>query len=289
MLPGMRAKPSIAIVGPGNVGTSLALSLVKAGFVVETVIARSRGSLRKAQQLAKQVKALPAADLSATKADLIWICVPDSQIAEIARMSTPKLVWKERTVFHSSGALTSDELDPLRRMGAQVASVHPLMTFVRGSQPSLAGVSFAIEGDHNAVRLARRVVRDLGGHSYPILKKNKPAYHAWGTFTSPLFTALLATSEKVAASAGVQRKAARQRMIPILQQTLANYAAFGASRAFSGPIIRGDVVTIRRHLKVLGKMSVAREVYSALAQAALQYLPAKNKSVLKRVLRPSRQ
>lgn len=287
MLPGMTAKPRIAIVGPGSLGTALAVSLAKAGFVIDAVIARSRGSFRKAQQLAKRVGALPTTDLGATQADLLWICVPDSQIAPAALTFARKLEWKGRTVFHSSGALTSDELRPLRRRGARVASVHPLMTFVRGSRGALVGVPFAIEGDPAAVRMARRIVRDLGGYSFTILKKNKRAYHAWGTFASPLLMALLATTEEVAALAGVQRKAARQRMIPILQQTLANYAAFGAPRAFSGPIIRGDVETVRRHLEVLAKLPVAKEVYSALAKAALQYLPTKSKDTLTRILRPS--
>jgi predicted short-subunit dehydrogenase-like oxidoreductase (DUF2520 family) len=145
-------------------------------------------------------------------------------------------------------------------------------------------VPFALEGDAAAVRVARRVIEDVGGDAYPIRKRDKAAYHAWGTFASPLFTALLAATEQVATLAGVNRKAAKRRMIPILLQTLANYAAFDAADAFSGPIIRGDVDTVKRHMRVLRGMPAAREVYSALARSALLYLPAKNKSALKRLL-----
>jgi predicted short-subunit dehydrogenase-like oxidoreductase (DUF2520 family) len=99
-----------------------------------------------------------------------------------------------------------------------------------------------------------------------------------------LFTALLATTEEVATLAGVSRKAARQRMIPILLQTLANYASFGAAGAFSGPIVRGDVDTVKRHLHVLRGAGAGREVYVALAASALRYLPAKNKKSIKRLL-----
>ena len=73
-------------------------------------------------------------------------------------------------------------------------------------------------------------------------------------------------------------------MIPILLQTLANYASFGAPGAFSGPIVRGDVETVRRHLQKLRSTPAARDAYVALAKAALQYLPAKNKPALKRLL-----
>src|SRR5262249_46036944 len=149
--------------------------------------------------------------------------------------------------LHSSGALTSDELSALRRAGASIASVHPLMTFVRNSRPSLKEVSWAIEGDTPAVSLARRIVKSLGGRAYSIRKEDKPAYHAWGTFASPLLVALLATTERVAASAGLNQSQARKRMLPILHQTLANYAALNAGDSFSGPIVRGDVDTVRQH------------------------------------------
>ena len=285
MLPGMAAKPKIALVGVGNLSAALANSLKHAGYAIEVVIARSSpDSLKKARRLAKRVGAKTATDLTGSQAGLIWFCVPDSQIAPAAHALAGKFDWKGTVAFHSSGALTSDELAVLRKSGASVASVHPLMTFVEGSQPSLARVPFAIEGDNAAVRRARQIVYGLGGRPYPIRKKDKAAYHAWGTFASPLFTALLATTEQVAVLAGVNRKAAKRRMIPILLQTLANYATFDAGRAFSGPIVRGDVNTVKRHLKVLRKAGAAREVYVALARAALLYLPTKNRSELKRIL-----
>jgi predicted short-subunit dehydrogenase-like oxidoreductase (DUF2520 family) len=286
MLPGMAGKPRVAIVGAGNLGSALARSLQQAGYAIEAVIARSGGaSLRKAKQLVRQVGARAATDLSDVEARLVWFCVPDAAIAAVAQLLAPTIEWKGRVAIHSSGALSSDELVAVRRRGAAVASVHPLMTFVRRSRPSLRGVPFAIEGDVAAVRVARRVVQDLGGIAYSIRKKDKATYHAWGTFASPLLTALLATTEEVATLAGVSRKAARQRMIPILLQTLANYASFGAAGAFSGPIVRGDVDTVKRHLRVLRVTPVAREVYIALVGSALRYLPAKSKAELERVLR----
>lgn len=222
-------------------------------------------------------------DVGPTDADLFWLCVPDSQIREAAHRLADQRHWKGLVALHSSGALASDELQALRAQGAAVASAHPLMTFVGGSQPMFAGVPFAIEGDAAAVRLARQIVLGFGGQAYPIRKRDKPAYHAWGTFASPLFTALLATTEQVARLAGVSAKDARKRMIPILLQTLANYAAFGAPNAFSGPIIRGDVDTVKRHLRALRGTGPVLDVYRALASAAVAYLPARNRSQLKRV------
>jgi predicted short-subunit dehydrogenase-like oxidoreductase (DUF2520 family) len=193
--------------------------------------------------------------------------------------------WKGKVALHSSGALTSDELFVLRRRGAAVASVHPLMTFVRGSRPSLAGVPFAVEGGTRATRISKAIVKKLQGRAFSIRKSEKAVYHAWGMFASPLLTALLAVSERVAVAAGVSRKAARARALLILRQTLANYARLGAPGSFSGPIARGDAATVRKHLKVLSGVPGAREVYVALARAALRDLPVKNRADLEKALK----
>src|SRR5579863_24548 len=168
----MAEEPKIAIVGAGRLGSALAVELKRAGYTVTEIVSRSRaGSRRKAREIARlsgaRATTLNHADLHA---DLIWICVPDREIAPTARDLAPTLSWKGRIVFHSSGALPSDELDVLRRRGASVASVHPLMTFVRGSVPSLRGVPFALQGDAAASRVAWRVVRSLGGQAFNIRK-----------------------------------------------------------------------------------------------------------------------
>ena len=286
MLPDMKGRPSIAIVGPGNLGSALAVSLSRAGYALSAIVAR-RGSkgVGRAKKLAREVGALLLFDPAGVRADVLWFCVPDSQIAAVAGWFAESLQQEVKVALHSSGALTSDELNVLRRNGVATASVHPLMTFVPGSRSPLAGVAFAIEGDTKAVRIAKRIVRDLAGHSYAIRKQDKAAYHAWGAFTSPLVTALLATSEEVAKLAGVPRKEAKARAIPILLQTLANYASFGALGAFSGPVIRGDVGTVKRHLRALRKIPIALDVYVALARAGLELLPSRNQHALREVLR----
>jgi predicted short-subunit dehydrogenase-like oxidoreductase (DUF2520 family) len=296
MLPEMRAeaagrrskKRRITIVGAGNLANVLAGSLHASGYRIDQIIARERSeSLLHAGRLAARVGATAVSSRKVQiSADVIWFCVPDRAIREAAAAIESSTDWSGKVALHSSGTFTSDELGPLRRRGAVVASAHPLMTFVHGSKPKLAGVPFAIEGDRKAARIARTLVINLGGTAYSIRAEDKPAYHAWGTLASPLFTALLATCEQVAAAAGVKRNAAKKKMLPMLKQTLANYEALDAAGTFSGPIVRGDVETVKRHLGVLRKAPVARAVYIALAQAALAYLPAKNKDSLKRVFNP---
>jgi predicted short-subunit dehydrogenase-like oxidoreductase (DUF2520 family) len=281
----MTTKPRIAIIGPGRLGSALALLLKRSGYsITEIIPGNSRASRQKARALARQVYAKVGAEGNALDADLVWFCVPDREIARAARQLAVETDWSGKTALHSSGALGSDELRALSVRGASVAAVHPLMTFVHGSHPSLQGVPFALEGDRSALRVARRIVRDLGAAPFSISNDKKLAYHAWGAFTSPLLVALLVTGERVARAAGLSPAVARKKMLPILQQTLTNYAKLGPARAFSGPIVRGDTSVVQQHLRELKKIPGAREAYSALALAALRYLPTGNRQVLKGLL-----
>ncbi len=291
-------KPTVAIVGAGSLATFLAVALDATGFTITEIVARdSPQSRRKARKLAKKVGAQSVTAHSAKlDATLLWLCVPDREIRRAASglassLAARALVHKKGKVedkvqfaFHSSGALVSRELEPLRKAGVAVASVHPLMTFVAGARPTLQGVPFAIEGDDAATRVARRIVHELGGVSFSLSAARKAAYHAWATLTSPLLVAFLVTLEEAARAAGLSRQDARCKSLPIIRQTLANYSRFGPAHSFSGPLIRGDAETVAKHLAVLKNHAGAREVYVALARAALRGLPVKNREELRRLL-----
>jgi predicted short-subunit dehydrogenase-like oxidoreductase (DUF2520 family) len=291
MLPSMPPKPTFAIVGAGRVGTALALELLRAGYTAREIIFHGKGAGRdRARRLAALAQARPTAMAGARfDADLIWICVPDRKIASVAaRMASRSLSagaesspgWRGKIVLHSSGVLTSDELGELRKCGSSVASVHPLMTFVPNSLPSLRHVPFGIEGDPKARRAAAKILKRLGARSFRIGKENKSAYHAWATLLSPLFLSFLVGAENAASGAGLSARQARTNMLPILQQTLMNWVKLGPAQAFSGPIARGDVETVRRHLQVLRTMPRARDLYVTLARSAIRHLPVRNRRQL---------
>lgn len=283
MLRPMRKKPSITIVGPGGLGSALAVALHHAGYrIAEIISSGAASSIKKARRLSRTVEARHAkADTALLDCDLIWFCVPDGKIKKVAQQFVAGVQWKTKIAFHSSGALTSDELDSLRQQGASVASLHPMMTFVSGAIPSLEGVAFGMEGDVRATQVGRRIVRELDGMPFNLNKKSKALYHAWGTFLSPLLVAHLVTAEQVAIAAEISSAEARKIMLPIVRQTLANFAKLGPAGAFSGPIVRGDAAIIRQHLKSLKGIPEAAHVYMALARAAIRYLPTANRKELK--------
>jgi predicted short-subunit dehydrogenase-like oxidoreductase (DUF2520 family) len=290
MLTAMRKATSkrvaVSIVGPGRLGSALAVNLERAGYEIRSLVTRSRRRVSgDTTKLARRVgaKIVPLGE-KAPDTRVVWITVPDDKIAVVAAKLAAAQEWRGRTVFHSSGALTSNVLSELRAKGAKVASVHPVMTFVGRSMPTLAGVTFGLEGDTQAVRLAMKVLRDLGGIAVPIKKQNKVLYHAFGTFASPMVIALMAVLEQVGSAAGVKPSRLRNMAGPLLRQTLSNYLEHGATAAFSGPLVRGDVATVRSHLAALQRTPQAREAYVSLARGAIEFLPVKNKSDIAKAL-----
>jgi predicted short-subunit dehydrogenase-like oxidoreductase (DUF2520 family) len=282
-------KATITLIGAGNLAQALGPALKAAGYQIEFIAAReTASSRRRAAMLAGTLEAhTQSLNDAGPHSEIVWICHTDDALAETAKLLARKPGWSGKIVFHSSGALSSDVLSPLKREGAHTASLHPMMTFVPGATPRMEEVPFAVEGDSRAVAVARRIVRDLGAESFAIKKAAKPLYHALGSFSSPLIVAALVTAERVGRGAGLTASQTRRLMAPILRQTMKNYAERGAAAAFSGPIKRGDLNTVLRHLKELKRVPGASEVYRALVKSALMDLPSAKRKELMRILQKS--
>ena len=284
MPPSRRKKsPDITIIGAGTLATALAVALHRGGYRIREIVTRNNPqSLRLARALAKRVGARVAtvkhADFAAS---VTWICVPDDAIAGVAQQIADVSDWKGKIVVHSSGALISEVLDTVRRRGAQVASAHPLMTFVSASAAELRGVPFAMEGDAQALRALGGIVRAIGGKPFRIAAEHKPAYHCFGFFSSPALVALIAAAQQVGKLAGLSENQARKLMEKIVRQTIDNCFRADPPAAFSGPIKRGDVDTVRKHLEVLKETPDLLQLYRSLGEIALKRLPNANAEKLK--------
>ena len=278
---------TITLIGAGNLASALGPALQAAGYRIDTVAGKDLpASRRRALALARKLKAKAVVlDELEIGSDIVWLCCADDALPDIARRLAHLDGWKGKAVFHSSGALTSDILLPLGRRGAVTASLHPMMTFVAGSAPSMEGVPFAVEGDRKAIAIARQIAKALKADIFEIKKTAKVLYHALGSLSSPMLVATLVTAERVGRAVGLSQKQLRKIMSPILRQTLQNYLRAGAAASFSGPIKRGDVNTIRGHLEELDKVPGAADVYRALIKSALMYLPSKNKKALSNLLK----
>src|SRR5438270_13135928 len=154
-------KPTITLIGAGNLAQALGPALKAAGYHIDFVAAReTASSRRRAAMLAGALEArTQSLNDAGPTSDILWICHTDDALAETAKLLARKPGWSGKMVLHSSGAHTSDVLSPLKRKGASTASVHTMMTFVTGATPRMEEVPFALEGDTRAVAVARRNVR----------------------------------------------------------------------------------------------------------------------------------
>src|SRR3954470_1008354 len=210
----MKSKPSITIVGPGSLGGALAVALKNAGYpIAEVVYRRDR---KRAEVIARRCGGQAVKfEQAGFTGDAVWLTVGDDEIAATAKAISKRGRWKGKYVFHASGAFSSDELRPLKAAGANVASVHPMMSFVRSAEATFRGVTFALEGDAAANKFAAKIAKALGGTSFLLKTPDKPLYHAMGAFSSPLLVAHLAATEKIGRKLGLKAEQTRRVIAPI--------------------------------------------------------------------------
>lgn len=268
-----KEKPSVAIIGAGRLGTALAVALARNGYAIRSLVARGIKSARKAATLvdgqvetfaAKQLELLPPAQV-------FLIAVTDDEIANVASQLSALSYTSKPVVLHTSGALSSEALAPLRAKGWSTGSVHPLIS-VSGANDTVEGAFWSVEGDARAVRLAKTLVRDLGGTSFSIRTADKPLYHAAAVMTSGNVTALFDVALEMLVACGLTRKTARRILQPLLASTVHNLETKDPAAALTGTFSRGDVETVKRHLAALKdhKLAEAQELYCRLGKRSLK-------------------
>jgi len=268
-------------------GTTLGRALRSAGHRVEVVVTAHIATARRAAKLidSGSLGAVPAQFLDKnsealrrlTASDLIIIATPDSAIPAVA----DKLVAlfenkpgsasrKSRTALHTSGAISSQALNPLRAAGFAVGSLHPLVSVADAkSDPKLfRGVHFCVEGDARAVRGARILVTQLGGQSFTIKPDSKPLYHAAAVMTSGHVVALFDLAIAMLRQCGLSARDAQRVLWPLLRSTTTNLGEKDPTLALTGPYARGDFETARQHLTALraSELNDAHDVYKILAR-----------------------
>jgi predicted short-subunit dehydrogenase-like oxidoreductase (DUF2520 family) len=282
-----KEKSRVSIIGTGRLGTTLAIALASRGYTIRSLVARSAQSARKAARLLDaEVQVLAAKQLrTLISADLFLITVPDDQIAGVAQqLSEINADQKKGLALHTSGALSSEVLAPLREKGWHTGSIHPLMS-VSGSDDSLRGAFWSVEGDRSALRLGKEIVRDLEGKSFSIRAEDKPLYHAAAVMVSGNVVALFDVALEMLAECGLDRKTAQAILWPLIASTVRSLGTKTPEASLTGTFSRGDVATVTRHLAAMRNPEV-RDLYRMLGKRSLQ-LAGLDKNIerqIKRVL-----
>ncbi len=245
-------KPTIGIVGCGKVGTVLGIQLSKAGYNISGFSSKNLLSAKRAANLV-QAKRFSDVPWDITRhADIVFITTPDSAIKEACdSISRNKGFSDSAVVLHCSGALPSTLLATAKNCGAVIGSMHPLQSFaaVDFNDNPFKGIIVAVEGEQGAVKTAERVAKDLGATSIRILTEAKTLYHASAVVASNYLVTLLDLAFRLIGAAGITGKQAFQVLKPLVEGTLSNIEKVGIPEALTGPIVRGDVATVEKHLE----------------------------------------
>ena len=244
---------TLSIVGAGRVGRALGRRLRERGWKIGAVVTRSMASSRRAVRAIGGGQARTAIFTDVWLARIILITTPDSAVAQVAadlaRAAGPEL--RGKVVLHTSGALDSRVLSPLKAAGAAVGTMHPLQSFSGVGVPPLEGKVFAIEGDATAVRAARSLIRSLDGLPVQISSSSKPRYHAAATMAAGHVLAVMEAAVRLLMDIGMKRREATRALMPLTNQVLANFERLGPRLAWTGPLSRGDYDVIASHLTAL--------------------------------------
>ena len=258
------------IIGAGVVGTTLAILLKNAGYKFIGVNTRSDKSFE------RFCSYLPAKRLQldelAEKADILFITTHDNAISEVALSLSLGMRIKSGQIWtHCSGSLRSDIMSQDRRLPVGYLSLHPLQAFanIDNALVLMPGTHFGIEGDSTETeQMGMEIVKVLGGIPHRIDPSQKTLYHAGAVVASNYLVSLVFLAVKLFRLAGINKEDALQSLLPLMAGSYHNIQKVGLPQALTGPIARGDVEVVRKHLQEVPSELV--DVYQGLGRLALE-------------------
>ncbi len=242
--------PSLGFIGAGTVGTALAVRLRGKGYPVVAVASRTHASAEKLAGMVNDCKVYDSSQAVADVAEIVFVTTPDGAIAEVVA----RVKWHSgQSVVHCSGADSLDILDPAAKAGAQVGGFHPLQTFasIAYAIENIPGSTFALEAEEPLLSTLKDMAIALGGKWVELKSGDKVIYHAAAVFACNYLVALVKLATDLWQTFGVPTPEATQALLPLLRGTINNLDNVGLPHCLTGPIARGDLGTIRKHLVAL--------------------------------------
>jgi predicted short-subunit dehydrogenase-like oxidoreductase (DUF2520 family) len=254
-LPSELATLRIALVGAGRVARALVLALDRAGLPVVAV-----GS-RQPERLSTASYPQPCTPQQAVdQADLVLLTVADDAIAPVAAA----LRWRAgQAVVHCSGATEVATLAPAALAGAHTGGFHPLQIFSDPEQAAqrLVGSTAAIEAGPALMPTLRALAAALGMPAIVLPPGMRVRYHVAAGYAASFLLPVLQEAVALWASFGVDEADALQALLPLSRGTLDAAQTRGLAGALSGPIARGDLGVVGRHLAELDRLGPQRAAF----------------------------
>ena len=260
----------VGFIGAGTVGTALAVRLKEKGYPVVAVASRTRAS---SERLAARIDGCDACDAAQevpAKAEVVFITTPDDVIVSVAdQVSWPSGV----RVLHCSGAHSLDILNSATEKGAMPGAFHPLQTFasVDHAIGNIPGSTFGVEAEEPLLSELKGMGAALGGRCVVLQGGDKVLYHAAAVIACNYMVTLAKLATDLWQTFGVSSAEATEALLPLMQGTVNNLRNVGLPKCLTGPVARGDVGTIRKHLEALEATSP--ELLSAYRELGRQTIP----------------
>ena len=259
----------IGFIGAGRLGKALAWCLTEHGLCVSAVASHSPASAR---ALAASVPGCQVLDAQQTVdvCDLVFITTPDSAIASTANA----LRWRAgMAVVHCSGATEVSALDSAARAGAQTGGFHPMQTFGNpaAAARSLPGCTITLEADQPLDATLVALAERLGCAVNRLPPGMRARYHAAAGFTSQFLNVLFREACDIWKSWGATEAEAVRALLPMARGTLASIESAGVAAGMPGPVSRGDVDTVHKHVEALGNLDAeVLDFYRALCERTVR-------------------
>jgi predicted short-subunit dehydrogenase-like oxidoreductase (DUF2520 family) len=268
---------TIGFIGAGTTGTALAVKLSQRGCPVVAVFSRSSTSAQNLAKLVGNCQVCHTHQEVADTAELVFITTPDAVISIVAS----EVQWHTgQSVVHCSGADSVDILEPAEKFGASVGSFHPLQTFASVNQAvdNLPGSTFALEAKEPLLSRLKEFASLLDGNWVELKPGDKVLYHAAAVFVSNYLVTLVKLALDLWQGFGVSPEEATKALLPLLKGTTNNIDNIGLPHCLTGPISRGDLGTIGKHLSALeAKNSSLLTTYKELGLQTIPVALAKGK------------
>ena len=266
--------PSTFIVGAGPVATALAGALRLGGVPVLGLWARKAAQARAAGSGAGVAAFSSAPPDVLLETEVVILAVRDRVIGEVAEMLVGTgLVNRKHVLLHCAGAASAhDLLGNVADRVAGIGTLHPLSAIADGkaAMRTLKGTVFGVEGDDIGRTTASKLVAALGGVTLALDGTQMAAYHAAAALASNYVVAAVDAAAAVLATVGVPPEKAAIALVPLAEGALRNVATHGTTGGLTGPVRRGDIETVQRHLDALRGHPDLAEVYRALARRAVE-------------------
>lgn len=243
--------PSVGVVGAGRVGAVLGTALLQAGYDVVAVAAESDASRNRAAALLPGV-AIAKPSAVARACDVLLLTVPDDMLRNVVTvLSGAGAIGPGQLVVHTSGRHGVGVLAEAAAVGARTVAMHPAMTFTGTAVdlPRLQGCIFGVTAGAGEREVAEQLVADLGGRPMWVPEDKRTLYHAALAHGANHLVTLVTQAVELLAAAGMDNPDLHpaDTLRPLLTAALDNALVQGDS-ALTGPIVRGDVNTVRAHL-----------------------------------------